>query len=81
MSKTGPKGGQKQVTPGGFRRKGFYLLPEEIDSLRRTAFDRQVSESEIVREALRQYLHIEEEADEDHPEPHQSGSSPERTGF
>lgn len=55
----GPKGGETQTTPGGFRRKGFYLLPDEVAAVRRAAFERECSESELVREAIRAYLGLD----------------------
>jgi hypothetical protein len=55
----GPRGGETQVTPGGFRKKAFYLLPDEVQAIRRAAFDRDCSESEVVRQAVRAYFDLD----------------------
>ena len=57
---TGPRGGKTTVTKAGLIRFVAYLHPDERQALRRAAFDREVSASEIVREALRAYLDIED---------------------
>lgn len=46
------------TTPGGLRRKVFYLDEEEALELRRRAFEAEVTESELVRKALRQYFDL-----------------------
>lgn len=52
----GPKGGTTTTTPGGLRRKVFYLNEEEATELRRRAFEEEVTESQLVRDALRTFL-------------------------
>jgi hypothetical protein len=55
---TGPRGGKTTVTKTGLVRKTFWLHRDEEKALRLRAFEDQRSESEIVREALRQILGI-----------------------
>ena len=57
---TGPRGGTTTVTKSGLIRFVVYLHADERQALRRAAFEREVSASEIVREALRAYLDIED---------------------
>ena len=54
QKRRGPRGGTTTTTPGGLRRKVFYLDEEEAQELRRRAFEAEVTESELVRKALRQ---------------------------
>lgn len=46
----------KPLTPGGLVRKCCYLDPEEADRLRRTAFELERSESDLMREAISSLL-------------------------
>ena len=57
---TGPRGGTSTVTKSGLIRFVVYLHQDERQALRRAAFEREVSASEIVREALRAHLDIED---------------------
>jgi hypothetical protein len=57
---TGPRGGKTTVTKTGLIRFVAYLHPDERQALRLAAFEREVSASEIVREALRAHLNIED---------------------
>ena len=57
---TGPRGGTTTVTKSGLIRFVVYLHQDERQALRRAAFEREVSASEIVREALRAHLEIED---------------------
>lgn len=50
--RTGPKGGETTTTPGGLQRVAVLLTEEQYANLRKLAYERQVSQSEIVREAL-----------------------------
>lgn len=52
----GPKGGETTVTAGGLQRVGVLLTGEQYQALRRGAFDRGASVSELVREAVDEYL-------------------------
>ena len=52
----GPKGGETTVTPGDLQRVGVLLTAEQYRELRRAAYERGMSQSEIVREALDAYL-------------------------
>jgi metal-responsive CopG/Arc/MetJ family transcriptional regulator len=52
----GPKGGETTKTPGGLQRVAVLLTEEQYEALRRLAYERQASQSEIVREALDDYL-------------------------
>ena len=58
QKRRGPRGGTTTTTPGGLRRKVFYLDEEEALELRRRAFEAEVTESELVRKALRQYFDL-----------------------
>lgn len=42
-------------------RKSFWIDPDVEDALRRMAFEKRRSESEIVREVLRLFFEIEDE--------------------
>jgi hypothetical protein len=55
----GPRGGASAFTPGGLRKKSFYLDEEEARALRKRAFDEERSESDLVREALRLFLGLD----------------------
>ena len=59
-SKSGPRGGTTTRTPGGLVRKVAYLHQDEAEALRRAAFDERLTESAIIREALRARLGIED---------------------
>lgn len=52
--------GASMTTPGGLVRKVAYLHPDEVEALRRKAFEEHRSESDIIREAVRRLLGIEE---------------------
>jgi hypothetical protein len=57
---TGPRGGTSTVTKTGLIRFVVYLHQDERQALRRAAFERETSASDIVRRALREYLEIED---------------------
>jgi hypothetical protein len=57
---TGPRGGKTTMTGSGLVRKTVWLHVDEADELRRRAYEDRRSESEIVREALRKLLSIED---------------------
>jgi len=46
------------VTPGGLNRMSTYLLPEEREAVRRRAFESDTSISEVIREAVRNFLEL-----------------------
>jgi hypothetical protein len=52
----GPKGGETTKTPGGLQRVAVLLTEEQYAALRRLAYERQESQSEIIREAFDEYL-------------------------
>lgn len=52
----GPKGGETTKTPGGLQRVAVLLTEEQYAALRRVAYERQVSQSEVMREALDAWL-------------------------
>jgi Ribbon-helix-helix protein, copG family len=54
--KTGPRGGLTTTHPSGLVRKVYYLYESEAEAIRRIAFDRHVTESEVIREAVDAYL-------------------------
>lgn len=56
----GPRGGKTTVTKGGLIRTVIYLHPDERKALRLAVAEREQPASEIVREALRAYLSIED---------------------
>jgi hypothetical protein len=56
----GPRGGKTTVTKSGLIRTVVYLHPDERKALRLASAEREQPASEIMREALRQYLGIEE---------------------
>ena len=55
----GPRGGETTVEPGMVR-KTLWLHGDEADALREKAYQERRAESEIVREALRGFLGIED---------------------
>ena len=54
----GPRGGLTTVTPGGLNRMSTYLLPDEREAVRRRAFETDTSISEVIREAIRDFLDL-----------------------
>lgn len=56
----GPRGGKTTVTKSGLIRTVVYLHPDEREALRRAAFEEDRPASEVMREALRSHLHIDE---------------------
>ena len=56
----GPRGGKTTVTKAGLIRSVVYLHPDEREALRRAAFEEDRPASEIMREALRAHLHLDE---------------------
>lgn len=56
----GPRGGKTTVTKSGLIRSVVYLSPDEREALRRAAFEEDRPASEIMREALRNHLGLEE---------------------
>lgn len=57
---TGPRGGTTTVTKSGMVRKTLWLHADEAEALRLRAFKDRRSESELMREALRRLLRIED---------------------
>jgi hypothetical protein len=57
---TGPRGGETTISKSGMVRKTLWLHGDEAEVLRERAFKERRAESEIVREALRGYLGIED---------------------
>jgi hypothetical protein len=56
----GPRGGETTVTKSGMIRKTIWLHGDEAEALRDRAYRNRRTESELVREALRAYLGIED---------------------
>ena len=56
----GPRGGETTVTKSGMVRKTLWLHGDEAEALRERAFKDRRAEAEIVREALRAFLGIED---------------------
>lgn len=61
----GPRGGTSTVYKSGLLRKTAYFYEEEWEAIRKAAYDRNVSYTDILREAVRSYLSISDEID--HP--------------
>lgn len=57
---TGPMGGKTTRTKSGMVRKNLWLHEDESEALRVRAFEERRTESSIMRDALRQYLGIED---------------------
>jgi hypothetical protein len=55
----GPRGGKTTVTKGGLIRVVIYLSAEERKALKQAALNREMPASEVVREALRDFLKID----------------------
>jgi len=56
----GPRGGLTTVNKSGMVRKTIWLNGDEAETLRERAYHDRRGESEIVREALRKFLKIED---------------------
>ena len=56
----GPRGGKTTVTKSGLMRVVVYLHPDERKALKLAAVERDCSGSDIVRQALREHLGIED---------------------
>lgn len=54
------KRGKTSVSPGGLIKKTFWFHPDEAQRLRKEAYERETSQAELVREAVRQYFGMEE---------------------
>ncbi len=59
----GPRGGTSTVYESGLLRKTAYFYPEEWEAIRAEAYKRDVKYTEVIREAVRQHLGIEEAED------------------
>lgn len=58
MPTKGPKGGRTTRHKSGLVRKVYYLYEPEAEAIRRLAFERHVTESEVIREAVDAYLDV-----------------------
>lgn len=56
---TGPRGGVTTVTSAGMIRKNLWISHEENELLRRVAFDQRRTETDVIREGLRQVLGVQ----------------------
>lgn len=56
----GPRGGKTTVSASGMVRKTLWLHGDEAEALREKAYRERRAESDIMREALRQFLGIED---------------------
>jgi hypothetical protein len=56
----GPRGGETTVSKTGMIRKCIWLHPDEAEALRYKAFRDRRTESDILREGLRQILGLED---------------------
>ncbi len=59
-ARQGPRGGLTTVTKSGMVRKTLWLHEDEAEALRERAYRERRSESEIMRQALRRLLGIED---------------------
>jgi len=59
-SPEGPRGGRTTVSASGMVRKTLWLHSDEAEALRELAYKERRPESEIMREALRRFLKIED---------------------
>ena len=58
---TGPRGGKTTVSKSGHMvRKTLWLHRDEEEALRRAAFETRRSESDLMRDALREYFELED---------------------
>jgi hypothetical protein len=58
--KKGPKGGESTIYDSGLLRKTVYFYPEEWAAIRKAAYHQDKNYTEIIREAVRSYLGIDE---------------------
>lgn len=58
----GPKGGKTTTTTGGLVHKKVLIREDQSEALRRASFNERRSESEIIREALDDYLDRQQDA-------------------
>lgn len=56
----GPRGGETTVSKSGMVRKTLWLHADEAETLRERAYRDRRSEAEILREALRRMLGLED---------------------
>ena len=56
--RTGPRGGKTTVSKRGLIRKTIWIHEDENEALRRAAFEERKTETEIVRELLRQRFEL-----------------------
>jgi hypothetical protein len=56
----GPRGGKTTISVSGMVRKTLWLHGDEAEALREKAYKERRPESEIMREALRKLLGIED---------------------
>ena len=56
----GPRGGKTTVTKSGLIRVVVYLHPDERKALKLAAVEQDCSGSDIMRQALREFLDIED---------------------
>ena len=59
MPPEGPRGGRTTTTPGGFVKSTIYFLDEELRALHRRAAVERTTVSDLVRQAIRQYLNLD----------------------
>lgn len=57
---SGPRGGKTTVSASGMVRKTLWLHGDEAEALREKAYRERRAESEIMRQALRRLLKIED---------------------
>jgi len=61
---TGPRGGTTTISKSGLLRKTVYFYPDEWEALRKLAHEQERGFAEIVREAVRDYLQLDDEKEE-----------------
>ena len=58
--RVGPRGGETTISKTGMVRKCIWLHEDESEALRYKAFKERRTESDILREGLRQVLRLED---------------------
>jgi hypothetical protein len=59
-SQTGPRGGVTTIAPSGWQKTTVYLRPDQVRRLKRAAFDRDRTMSEVLRHSLDCYFGVEQ---------------------
>jgi hypothetical protein len=55
----GPRGGTSTVYKSGLLRKTAYFYAEEWEAIRKAAYEREVSYTDVIRESVRAHLKLD----------------------